>query len=99
MLSFDSKKIYTDGLRTYRSLIPSKIHKVITRCTNKIERMNLSLRTHLKHLSRKTICYLNHKKCWNIAYAYIAIPTLIGDSERFYLFIPNPAHARIISYG
>jgi IS1 family transposase len=51
------KRIYTDALSTYRQIIPVKLHK-IKRCgTNKIERKNLSLRTHLKRLNRRTICF------------------------------------------
>jgi len=51
------KKIYTDGLTTYRHIIPSVIHKIKRYGINRIERKNLSLRTHLKRLNRKTICY------------------------------------------
>jgi IS1 family transposase len=51
------KQVYTDGLDIYRQLIPKAIHKVKRYGTNKIERKNLSLRTHLKRLNRKTICY------------------------------------------
>ncbi|RKS00589.1 IS1 family transposase [Flavobacterium sp. 102] len=51
------KAIYTDGLRQYKSIIDSKIHKVKRFGTNRIERNNLSLRTHLKRLNRKTICF------------------------------------------
>jgi insertion element IS1 protein InsB len=51
------KKIYTDNLSTYRKLIPKTIHKRGSRQTNHIERNNLNLRTHLKRLSRRTICY------------------------------------------
>ena len=51
------KQVYTDGLDIYRQIIPSAIHKVKRYGTNKIERKNLSLRTHLKRLNRKTICY------------------------------------------
>lgn len=50
-------KIYTDGLNTYKSLIPKSIHKVFQYNINKIERNNLTLRTHLKRLTRKTICF------------------------------------------
>jgi IS1 family transposase/transposase-like protein len=50
-------KIYTDGLDSYRYLIPGKIHSRRGHKTNHIERKNLSLRTHLKRLSRKTICF------------------------------------------
>ncbi len=57
LLLSEAKKIYTDKLKQYRSLIPSKIHKTTQYGTNHIERMNVNLRTHLKRLSRKTICY------------------------------------------
>jgi IS1 family transposase/transposase-like protein len=51
------KRIYTDNLSTYRRLIPKSIHERGSRLTNHIERNNLNLRTHLKRLSRRTICY------------------------------------------
>lgn len=53
----EAKTIYTDGLNMYQKLIPEAIHKIHRRCTNHIERQNLNLRTHLKRLNRKTICY------------------------------------------
>ena len=51
------KKIYTDGLKQYKSIIDKNIHFVTRFGTNHIERKNLSIRTHLKRLNRKTICY------------------------------------------
>jgi len=51
------QKIYTDGLANYRQLIHPDIHRVKRFGTNAIERMNLTLRTHLKRLSRRTICF------------------------------------------
>lgn len=51
------KRIYTDGWRVYRQIIPRKLHKVKRFGTNRIERKNLTLRTHLKRLNRKTICF------------------------------------------
>ena len=53
----EAKFIYTDGLELYEKLIPKAIHKKHRRCTNHIERQNLSLRTHIKRLNRRTICY------------------------------------------
>nr|WP_262709366.1 IS1 family transposase [Tamlana fucoidanivorans] len=38
------------------------IHKFTHYKTNRIERNNLNLRTHLKRLSRKTICYTKSLK-------------------------------------
>lgn len=55
-------RIYTDGLNIYASLIPKEIHKRFQYCTNRIERMNLNLRTHIKRLSRKTICFTRNQK-------------------------------------
>ena len=53
----NARKIYTDKLKNYRYLIKSKIHNTQSRCTNHIERHNLSVRIHLKRLNRKTICF------------------------------------------
>lgn len=50
-------RIYTDKLNIYQNLIDKAIHKVKNRGINYIERKNLTLRTHLKRLNRKTICY------------------------------------------
>ncbi|KAF2518092.1 transposase, partial [Flavobacterium salilacus subsp. salilacus] len=52
-----AKKIYTDGLRNYKSLIPIDLHAVKPFGTNRIERKNLTLRIHLKRLNRRTICF------------------------------------------
>jgi insertion element IS1 protein InsB len=57
LLLSKAKKIYTDGLKNYKTLIPEAIHKVGKYKINKTERNNLSVRTHLKRLSRKTICF------------------------------------------
>ena len=57
LLLANCKQIYTDGLKIYRELIPRALHKIKRYGTNKIERKNLSLRTHLKRLNRKTICF------------------------------------------
>jgi len=50
-------RVYTDRLNIYPPLIPKEIHRVFNYCTNIIERKNLTLRTHVKRLSRRTICY------------------------------------------
>jgi insertion element IS1 protein InsB len=51
------KIINTDKLNIYQSLIPAKRHVCKAYNTNHIERHNLNLRTHLKRLSRRTICF------------------------------------------
>ena len=50
-------KVFTDKLPNYKSLLPRSIHSTKYRGTNHIERKNLTLRTHLKRLSRRTICF------------------------------------------
>ncbi len=53
----DAKCICTDKLRQYKTLIPRAIHRTANRCTNHIERNNLTIRTHIKRLTRRTICF------------------------------------------
>ena len=57
LLISNAKRIYTDKLRNYRYLIARKLHCTHIHSTNHIERHNLSVRTHLKRLNRKTICF------------------------------------------
>ena len=57
VLELSPKRICTDGLNTYRSIISPLLHSVIQYGTNRIERKNLTLRTDLKRLSRRTICF------------------------------------------
>lgn len=52
-----AKKIFTDKLNIYGTLIKKKAHKVIRYGTNHLERFHLTLRTHLKRLNRRTICF------------------------------------------
>ncbi|PQJ81022.1 IS1 family transposase [Polaribacter porphyrae] len=62
ILLLHPKRIYTDKLNIYPTIIPKEIHKRFQYCTNRIERMNLNLRTHIKRLSRKTICFTRNQK-------------------------------------
>lgn len=57
VLLLKPKTIYTDKLNVYPSLIPQELHSTQRYRTNRIERMNLTLRTHIKRLTRKTICF------------------------------------------
>ncbi|MGN4145761.1 IS1 family transposase [Flavobacterium johnsoniae] len=52
----EAKKIFTGRLKNYRYLLDEKMHSVKRFGTNHIERKNLTLRTHLKRLNRRTIC-------------------------------------------
>lgn len=49
--------IKTDKLGIYGSLIPASIHEANAYNINHIERNNLNLRTHLKRLGRRSICF------------------------------------------
>jgi IS1 family transposase len=57
VLALTPRKIYTDGLNIYPSLIPAAIHRNFQYRTNTSERNNLTIRNSLKRLSRKTICF------------------------------------------
>jgi insertion element IS1 protein InsB len=50
------RMFYTDGWSSY-DYIPEEKHIVGKRNTQTIERKNLTLRTRIKRLTRKTICY------------------------------------------
>lgn len=53
----NARSIYTDGLVNYKHLLAPGIHKTDSFGTNYIERNNLTLRTHLKRLNRRSICF------------------------------------------
>lgn len=53
----EAKRIFTDKLKNYKYLINERLHSVKRFGTNHIERKNLTLRTHLKRLNRRTICF------------------------------------------
>ncbi len=48
LLLLHPRKIYTDQLPVFRYLIPDTMHRVLRHKTNRIERKNLTLRTHLR---------------------------------------------------
>jgi IS1 family transposase len=57
----EARKVYTDGLEIYKSLLPKEQHVVKPYQINKVERKNLHLRNSMKRLTRKTICYSKSK--------------------------------------
>jgi insertion element IS1 protein InsB len=57
LLLSNVQTIKTDKLNIYQSLIPAERHISNAYNINHIERNNLNLRTHLKRLSRRTICF------------------------------------------
>lgn len=74
VLFYNPKKIYTDGLNCYPSLIHKTIHRPGRRLTNRIERKNLTFRNAVKRLTRYTLCFSRKIEmlsavmklvCWN----------------------------------
>ena len=55
--AFQIEIYYSDNWISYKKYIEKKKHKVGKKNTQKIERKNLTLRTRIKRLARKTICY------------------------------------------
>ncbi len=60
--SYNPAKIVTDKLNTYPNLIAPHNHDTRRYSNNRIERSNLTLRTNIKRLARKTICYSKSDK-------------------------------------
>ena len=54
---FGIKKFYTDNWGAYRRHLNPEEHEVGKKNTQKIERKHLTLRTRIKRLVRKTICF------------------------------------------
>ncbi len=54
---FGITKFYTDNLKTYRSHLSKDERQVSKYKMQKIERKHLTLRTRIKRLQRKTICF------------------------------------------
>lgn len=57
LLEADVTKINTDGYSGYKGVVPMRIHTTFKRRNNGIERNNLTIRTHLKRLNRRTIAF------------------------------------------
>lgn len=55
-------QFYTDGWGAYQRHIDPAFHTVSKRQTQQIERKHLTLRTRIKRLARKTICF--SKSIW-----------------------------------
>ena len=60
---FGIRKFYTDGLGTYVRKADYECHEGGKRNTQKTERKHLTLRTRIKRLARKTICFSELEKC------------------------------------
>lgn len=62
LLESGVKKIRTDRLTHYQRLIPKNRHSCNPYGINHIERKNLTIRTRIKRLSRRTICFSRSSK-------------------------------------
>jgi insertion element IS1 protein InsB len=63
---FGIRRFYTDGWGGYERHIPAKNLKTGKKYTQKIERKHLTLRTRIKRLARKTICFSKSEKMHDI---------------------------------
>jgi insertion element IS1 protein InsB len=54
---FGMTRFYTDDWGTYQRKLPTQQHTIGKENTQKIERKHLTLRTQIKRLARKTICF------------------------------------------
>lgn len=54
---FGIKRYCTDGWGAYERHLPAELHEVGKRKTQRIEQKHLRLRTRIKRLARKTICF------------------------------------------
>lgn len=63
---FGIKKFFTDDWGAYDRHLDEEKHEVGKRNTQKIERKNLSFRTWIKRLARKTICFSKSEKMHDI---------------------------------
>lgn len=63
---FGITRFFTDDWGAYQRHLPSEQHVVGKRNTQKIERKHLTLRTRIKRLARKTICFSKLEKMHDI---------------------------------
>jgi len=54
---FGIRRYYTDGWGAYQRHVAPELHEVGKRNTQRLERKHLTLRTRIKRLVRKTICF------------------------------------------
>ncbi len=54
---FGITQFYTDGLKTYERHLPQEQRTICKLKMQRIERKHLTLRTRIKRLQRKSICY------------------------------------------
>jgi len=63
---FEIQKYCPDGYGSYERNLPQDKHEIRKRKTQRIERKHLRLRTRIKRLQRKTICFSKIKEMHDI---------------------------------
>ncbi|WP_289501235.1 IS1 family transposase [Gloeocapsopsis sp. IPPAS B-1203] len=63
---FEITHFYSDGWGAYERHLDTAIHMIGKRNTQNIERKHLTLRTRIKRLARKTICFSKSEQMHNI---------------------------------
>jgi insertion element IS1 protein InsB len=63
---FGITRFFTDDWGAYERHLPAECHVVGKRNTQKIERKHLTLRTRIKRLARKTICFSKSEQMHDI---------------------------------
>lgn len=63
---FGITRFYTDDWGTYQRHLDSERHRIGKQDTQKIERKHLTLRTRIKRLARKTICFSKTRQMHDI---------------------------------
>ena len=63
---FGIRHYYTDDWGAYERILDNESHHIGKRNTQKIERKHLTLRTRIKRLARKTICFSKLEKMHDI---------------------------------
>ena len=66
LMPFGIKHFYTDDWGAYERKLPGSQHTISKTNTQKIERKHLTLRTGIKRLARKTICFSKLEKMHDI---------------------------------
>jgi insertion element IS1 protein InsB len=75
---FGISRFYTDGWGAYERHLETERHEVGKQNTQKIESKHINLRTRIKRLARRTICFLKQLLCTILLLDYLLIATSLG---------------------
>lgn len=82
----------TDAWPVYRTLLSSTSHVISKKYTQRIERHNLNLLTHLKRLTRKTICFSKSEEMHDKIIGWYLTITITTKSASLPDFLHNRPH-------